>query len=358
MLRARDGRGGGGPATAPGPHPRVVERGEERATRAGALPRPVRRPRRRVQRRRGVAVVVVVGGNRRAKAGVVVVVSAGAPVGPGARALGPGRRRRAARTSAAPGCRSRDPAPPGRAAVRGAPRRVIIITHPPSRLDAKAPAGGENRQAAPAVGAVQAVERVTPPARVGRRRVVRREASRPAARRVPARGEPGAVAVRASGGGRPGRSVQILRRRARLRRRSPRRLRARVGLALDRIIGALIGALIGARIGALIGALFGALFGALIGRRRRLGEATTQPAAAFAILLRRSVGARRVLPARRFIFLPGRGRRRAGGRAAGAPDSGGGWSATRRAGRRRRIRPVAVLGADAFAERRRRRVAG
>ena len=346
MLRARDGRGGGGPATAPGPHLRVVERGEERATRAGALPRPVRRPRRRVQRRRGVAVVVVVGGNRRAKAGVVVVVSAGAPVGPGARALGPGRRRRAARTSAAPGCRSRDPAPPGRAAVRGAPRRVIIITHPPSRLDAKAPAGGENRQAAPAVGAVQAVERVTPPARVGRRRVVRREASRPAARRVPARGEPGAVAVRASGGGRPRRSVQILRRRARLRRRSPRRLRARVGLALDRIIGALFGALIGA------------LFGALIGRRRRLGEATTQPAAAFAILLRRSVGARRVLPARRFIFLPGRGRRRAGGRAAGAPDSGGGWSGTRRAGRRRRIRPVAVLGADAFAERRRRRVAG
>ena len=135
MLRARDGRGGGGPATAPGPHPRVVERGEERATRAGALPRPIRRPRRRVQRRRGVAVVVVVvGENRRAKDG--------APVGPGARALGPGRRRRAARTPSAPGGRSRDPAPPGRAAVRGAPRRVVVGAHPPSRLDAQAPAGG------------------------------------------------------------------------------------------------------------------------------------------------------------------------------------------------------------------------
>ena len=145
--RARDGgdgRGGGGPATAPGPHPRFVERGEERATRAGALPRPIRRPRRRVHRR-SYPRLVGSSGNRRAKAGVVVVVVvvvAGAPVGPGARALGPGRRQRAARTPAAPGDRSRDPAPPGRAAVRGAPRRVVVGAHPPSRLDAQAPAGG------------------------------------------------------------------------------------------------------------------------------------------------------------------------------------------------------------------------
>ena len=175
----------------------------------------------------------------------------------GARALGPGRRRRAARTPSAPGGRSRDPAPPGRAAVRGAPRRVVVGAHPPSRLDAQAPAGG--RIVKPLLPWVR-----SRPSSELLHRHEWPDAEWPAARRhAPPRGacrrggNPASSRFEQRGVG-PGdrsRSARLL------RRRSPRRLRARVGLALDRILGAVIGAVIGALIGAVIGALSGRLIG-------------------------------------------------------------------------------------------------
>ena len=342
---------------------RVVERGEERATRAGALPRPVRRPRRRVQRRRGVVVVVVVGGgNRRAKAGVVVVVSAGAPVGPGARApldrvdgdapLGP------------PPLSAVDPEILRRLDERLCARARVAfgpVTIPAVAARRRGTCRGENRQAAPAVGAVQAVERVTPPARVGRRRVVRREASRPRRADACRRGGNPARARFERPRGRPRRSVQILRRRARLSRSvvDRRAVFARASGSPS------IGSSELARIGALIGALFAARSGALGAPQRTTktpptsgddtaGGGVRDPPSTFG---RRAAGSCRRDDS---YSSPDAAAVAGWTRCWKPPDSGGGRGRrTRRAASRRRIRPDRrPPRADAFAGPRRRRVAG